>query len=256
MTNDPSSPGPLGSLQACDAPMPPALSIVVLCYGAEERVEALVAEIQALARTLLRDWQVVLVGNYFLGSNDCTQHVVRRLALGSPTVTAIAEPKKGMMGWDARMGMAGARGDYICLVDGDGQFPVESIFRCYLTAVKHDLDLAMTYRASRSDGPLRFVLSTVYNAMFRLLFPGLGCRDVNSKPKVIRRSAYERMELRSDDWFVDAEIMLNVRRLGLRFEQIPTVFSKLEGRRSFIRFGTVVEFLVNLARHRVREFRR
>lgn len=232
------------------------LSIVVLCYRAEERVIPLVAELEALARTLVDRWQIVLVGNYVPGTSDRTQHVVRELADGSATVTAIAEPKEGMMGWDARMGMAAATGDYICLLDGDGQFPVESVGGCFRVAQEHDLDLAMTYRETRGDGTLRVVLSRVYNFVFRVLFPGLGCRDVNSKPKVIRRAAYESMNLQSNDWFIDAEIMLYVRRMGLKFEQIPTVFAKLEGRPSFVRVSTIVEFLVNLARYRLKEFGR
>jgi hypothetical protein len=81
-------------------------------------------------------------------------------------------------------------------------------------------------------------------------------RDVNAKPKVLTRSAYERMTLRSDDWFIDAEIVIQSRRLGLRIGETETEFLGLTGRRSFIRMGAVFEFLRNLVRYRIEELRR
>ena len=50
---------------------------------------------------------------------------------------------------------------------------------------EEDLDFAKTYRVQRDDGAFRRIISTVYNAIFQLFFPGLNSRDVNSKPKVV-----------------------------------------------------------------------
>ena len=88
------------------------------------------------------------------------------------------------------------------------------------------------------------------------LFPGLAVRDVNAKPKILTRSAYERLALRSDDWFIDAEILIQARRLGFRIGEIETEFLGLTGRRSFISMAAVVEFLRNLWRYRLLELRR
>ncbi len=232
------------------------LSIVLLCYRAGEQVIPIVKRIEALCEELTPDWQLVLVGNYHDGSDDNTPDVVRDVAANHPRVLAVVEPKLGMMGWDARSGLDVATGKYLCLIDGDGQFPTESIRACFERIRGGGVDLTMTFREHREDGWLRKILSAGYNGLFPLFFPGIGCRDVNSKPKVFTRAAYGRMALQSDDWFIDAEIMIAVRRLGLRFEQIPTVFRPLEGRSSFVHVWTVMEFLANLVRYRIREFRR
>ena len=108
----------------------------------------------------------------------------------------------------------------------------------------------------RGDGLTRRLISLVFNALFRLLFPGLRVRDVNAKPKIMTRAAYERLELESDDWFIDAEIMIQARRLGLRIGEVETDFLALTGRRSFINLRTLLEFLANLTRYRLREIRR
>jgi hypothetical protein len=80
-------------------------------------------------------------------------------------------------------------------------------------------------------------------------------RDVNSKPKILTRAAYERLRLTADDWFIDAEVMIQARRLRLRVHEIPTTFKGLTSRASFISVASVLEFLVNLVRYRLRELR-
>ena len=77
---------------------------------------------------------------------------------------------------------------------------------------------------------------------------------MNSKPKILTRNAYSRMHLKSDDWFIDAEIMIQARRLGLRISELPTGFLGLTGRRSFVRPAAILEFLRNLIRYRIAEW--
>src|SRR5262249_23608326 len=121
---------------------------------------------------------------------------------------------------------------------------------------EQQLDLAKTYRRQRGDGLKRKLYSFVLNGLFDLLFPGLSVRDINAKPKIFTRAAYERMSLQSTDWFIDAEMLIQARRLGLRVGEIETEFLGLTGRRSFVRVTAVFEFLRNLVRYRIREFRR
>jgi glycosyltransferase involved in cell wall biosynthesis len=237
--------------------MRPELSVVVLCYRSGGAARSFAARI---AKTLLdagiEDYQIVLVGNYVTGSGDTTPDVVRELAAADPHIVCSAVPKQGMMGWDLRSGLALATGEYLAVIDGDGQVLVEDVVRVYRLLREEGLDLAKTYRRYRGDGLKRKLFSLVFNGLFHLLFPGLRVRDVNAKPKVLTRSAYERMTLRSNDWFIDAEIVIQARRLGLRIGEMETDFLGLTGRRSFIRLAAVFEFLRNLVRYRIEELRR
>jgi hypothetical protein len=60
------------------------------------------------------------------------------------------------------------------------------------------------------------------------------------------------MELQSDDWFIDAEIVLAARRAGLRVNELPVVFNRNEERASFVRADAILEFLRNMARARLK----
>ena len=201
-------------------------------------------------------WELVLVANYWPDTPDRTPAIVKGLAERYDRVRYIAEPKQGAMGWDMKMGLDACRGRYIGIIDGDGQYPMESIAACFAKIKADDVDLVKTYRVDRADGLYRNVISTIYNLIFTLLFPAYrGYRDVNSKPKILRRDAYERMDLHSTDWFLDAELILNALRLKLRIYEVPIVFKGLRGRESFVRVQTISEFIRNLIAYR-RSFRR
>jgi glycosyltransferase involved in cell wall biosynthesis len=156
------------------------------------------------------------------------------------------------MGWDMRRGLDACCGKYIGVIDGDGQFPVEAIFSCFAKIKSDDFDLVKTYRVHRKDSIYRTFISTAYNVLFHLFFRGSsGLRDVNSKPKIIARKAYERMTLRSSDWFIDAELILNCINLNLRIYEIPVEFQSLGKRKSFVKPGAILEFLRHMIEFRL-----
>jgi glycosyltransferase involved in cell wall biosynthesis len=237
--------------------MAPELSVVVLCYRSGGAARSFAARIsQSLLDAGIDDYQLVLVGNYVAGSGDTTPDVVRELAAGDPRIVCSAVVKQGMMGWDLRSGLALATGQCLAVIDGDGQVLVEDLVRVYRLLREQGLDLAKTYRMQRGDGLKRKLFSLVFNGLFHVLFPGLPVRDINAKPKILTRAAFERMTLQSTDWFIDAEIMIQARGLGLRVGETETEFLGLTGRRSFIKLSAVFEFLRNLLRYRLLELRR
>ncbi len=203
---------------------------------------------QALSRCSFT-WELVLVGNYIEGSEDETPQVIAELAEKIPNVRTVVRPKEGMMGWDMRMGLNAARGTFIGVIDGDGQFPPESIIACLLKAELENLDLTKTYRVLRDDGLYRRFISSVYNALFKLLF-GFKVRDVNSKPKIIRGDKYQMMNLESNDWFADAEIIIRARELGLKIGETPVHFKSNDMRGSFVKPTAIFEFASNLIKYR------
>jgi glycosyltransferase involved in cell wall biosynthesis len=237
--------------------MAPELSVVVLCYRSGGAARSFAARIsKSLLDAGIDNYQLVLVGNYVADSGDTTPDVVRELAAGDPRIVCSAVVKQGMMGWDLRSGLALATGQYLAIIDGDGQVLVEDLVRIYRLLREQGLDLAKTYRRQRGDGLKRKLFSLVFNGLFRVLFPGLHVRDINAKPKILTRAAFERMTLQSTDWFIDAEILIQARSLGLRIGETETEFLGLTGRRSFIKLAAVFEFLHNLLRYRILELRR
>jgi glycosyltransferase involved in cell wall biosynthesis len=227
----------------------PHFSLVVLCYRSGQSIIPHIERLHQALSFLRESWEIVLVGNYKEGSGDETPEVVQGLASRLPHVRALTYPKRGMMGWDMRMGLDEARGTYIGVIDGDGQFPFEAIFACLFRIEFDDLDMVKTYRVQRYDGLYRTFISKVYNLTFNILF-GFGERDLNSKPKIFRGDKYRLLNLRSDDWFTDAEMMIRAHEMGFRIAEIPIHFAANGERDSFVTARSIWEFLVNLLRYR------
>ena len=227
----------------------PYFSLVVLCYRSGQDIVPFVERLQRALSRCNFSWELILVGNYIAGTDDQTPEIVTELAQRSPNIRTVIRPKQGMMGWDMRMGLDAARGTYIGVIDGDGQFPPESIIACLLKAEIEDLDLTKTYRVLRDDGLYRRLVSFVYNGIFKLLF-GFKVRDINSKPKIIRRDKYELLNLTSDDWFADAEIIIRANEMGLKIGETPVHFVANDARGSFVKPTAILEFTSNLLKYR------
>ncbi len=232
----------------------PEISVVVLAYRSAETIEDFVDTLIASLENENLLWEIVLVGNYFEGIGDQTPDVVKRIASRNSRIKAVTELKEGMMGWDMKTGLQAATGKTLAVIDGDGQMPCGDVIRVYQLMIKNGLDFAKTYRTKRKDGSYRKLISVVYNILFKILFPGVNAWDMNSKPKIMTREFFEKIDLESNGWFIDAEIMILARRLNARIGEIETVFHSIDSRPSFVKPLSILEFLGNLIWYRIKEF--
>lgn len=230
----------------------PELSVVILCYHSADVVHDLVVQVEREMEEAGIDYELVLVGNYLPGdTKDRTPAVLKELAADKPRFTVVAKEKEGMMGWDMRSGLEAARGSHIAVIDGDGQMPMSDVIKVYRVLQVGKYDLVKTFRAQRQDGWYRRTISGFYNFFFRLLYPSAHVfRDINSKPKVMTREAYGKIHLISNDWFTDAEIMIEALRHDLSVGEVSTVFYKNERRGTFVPVSAIFEFLSNLFYYR------
>lgn len=231
----------------------PELSVVVLCYRAGSEITPYISSIVKELTDASLDYEIVLVANYdAAGDGDETQLVARTLAAQNRRIICVAEAKQGRMGWDLRRGLAAARGRYVGFVDGDGETAAGDILRLYSAVIADRVDFGKMYRIRRADSALRQTVSTMFNLLFSLFFPIARLSDVNGKPKILASAALSRMQLTSNDWFADAEIVLEAHRLGIRCTELPCEGLKSTWHTSFIGLPAVLEFLKNLLVYRIR----
>jgi glycosyltransferase involved in cell wall biosynthesis len=227
----------------------PDLSAIVLGYRAGASLDLLARRLHESLAASGHSFEIVLVANYHEGADDDTPAVAERLAQELTATRVVARPKEGGMGWDLRSGLAAAAGDVLVVIDGDGQYAMDDVVVAFERLRETGSDIAKGRRASRGDGLYRRVVTTGFNLAFALLFPRRGVRDVNGKPKAIARSAYERLRLTSDDWFLDAELVLEAYRLRMKVCEFPVVYSEGD-RASFVKPGAIVEFAQHMLRYR------
>jgi glycosyltransferase involved in cell wall biosynthesis len=230
----------------------PELSAIVLGYRSGNDLDRVAEPLYELLEQSEISYELVVVANYWPSSCDSTPKAAARFAEGRSTVRVVAQEKQGGMGWDLRSGLAAARGEVMIVIDGDAQNPVDDVLRLFHLMRERGADVAKGRRIRRDDGPYRRLISFVYNIAFQLLFPMRGIWDVNAKPKGLTRAAYERLDLRADDWFIDAEIVLGARDLALEVAELPVVFLANVERPSFVKPRAILEFAGHMIRRRLR----
>ena len=196
-------------------------------------------------------YEVILVANYWADSTDPTPEHATAFARDHPHVTVVAREKAGDMGWDLRSGLETARGSFLVYLDGDGQVSTGDALRVYRRLRETSADVAKGRREVRDDGSVRTLTSLGFNILFRLLFRTGPLWDINGQPKGLTRAAYEQLDLRTDDWFTDAEIVLKARAAGLKIVEVPVRFAERKTQGSNVGLGTVWEFVVNMTRWRL-----
>ncbi len=225
-----------------------AFSAVITLYNEEGNIEPLTRSLIDSFRTHMAGipFELVLVIN---GSEDRTGQIALELEKQFDELTLVMVKKNRGYGGGTLAGLANARGDVVGFLDGDQQVAAEDVAKVFKACIEGKHDIVKILRVVREDGPLRVFQSRCFNALFRLLFGGTS-RDVNSKPKVLKRKALERMNLRSTDWFLDAEVMIEAVRLNLSVLEIPVVWMEREHGSSNIRLSSAVEFFKNMIRYR------
>lgn len=244
---------PLAEHPRSERPGPaPALSLVFPIYDEEANARRVVKDLVGILDHLGTDYELVLVNN---GSRDRSGAILEELRRENPRVRAVTiHPNRGY-GGGILAGLREARGSFVGYMCGDGQVLAEDVARVWRTAQSGSCDLAKVTRRARHDGWVRWLVSRVYNALAFLRFRCLTF-DLNGTPKIFARKWLAVLDIRATDWFIDAEIMIKAKALGMRVQEVPVTFLPRQGGSSSVRPGTALEFLKNLwAFPRSEEFR-
>jgi glycosyltransferase involved in cell wall biosynthesis len=238
---------------------PPEISVVILCYKSGDFARVFYKRVTDVLLRHMLDYEIVLVGNYVSETSDSTPRIIKEIASSdNPRTKVVTKEKpslKHAMGWDMRCGLNASTGNTIAVIDGDGQMQPEDIPTLFYKLTNEKFNLCKTRRTSRGDGLYRIFISFIFNGIMKLLFPGIISKDINSKPKIFTRKTLNLLQLQSNDWFIDGEIMIKAQRHKLKIGEIDTTFDKNLERKSFVSFKTNFEFIKNILSWRIKELK-
>ena len=215
------------------------ISVIAPFHNEEGVVKKVVLEILSALRPF-RDFEFICVQD---GSGDSTGIILKNLLAGNPELRVVEILQSFGYGHAVRKGLEATSGEIVGYIDGDGQIDLEDIIRVLRCA--SSVRAAKAKRVKRRDGWKRAIISRIYNLLTFLLF-GFLSSDVNAKPKFFKREDLEKMKLVSNDWFIDAEIMIKAKKLGIKWRELPIEFKKREEGFSKVSWRTNLEWLKNL----------
>ena len=226
----------------------PHLSLAIPCYNEEGCIGDTVPPLAEAFRQDGVDLELVLVDN---GSTDRTGEIIdEMIARGLPVVKITIASNEGYSNGIMR-GLERCSAPLIGFCHADGQVSPKDVVRTYrLIENREERVLTKVRRRFRQDSWRRKVVSIIYNGMMQGVFGWLGSIDINGSPKIFSRANFRAMELQSRDWFLDPEIILKAKGLGMRVIEIDVEAHARHGGASHVRPPTIMEFLVNIWRYR------
>ncbi len=191
-----------------------SVSLIIPAYNDEETVGRLIDDGDALLSQIAGDYEIVVVND---GSKDRTLEVIQGRAEVNPKVRVINHPVNKGFGFTIReLYLAGDK-DLIFSLPGDYQYAPKEIIK--MAEGLRDYDFVIGLRLHRNDPPRRKMQSKIYNLMLRTFY-GHKHKDVNSI-KLFRKRIFDKIQLRSQTPFVDAELCIRAERAGFKVVEIP-----------------------------------
>jgi len=222
----------------------PDVSLVMPCYN-EERIVAYSIRrlVQAFAREGYR-LELVAVDN---GSSDRTGAIIGGIAEREAAVVPCRVEQNRGYGYGVLEGMKRCTAAWVGHIPADSQVDAEDVVRLFETAlIGGERVVAKVRRRFRMDGLNRRIVTFVYNALIRVLWPGLGSFDVNAVPKLLPRDLLAQLRLESWGWALDPEMMVKAHHLGVPIVEYNIMSRQRAGGVSHVRMGTAWELFGSL----------
>jgi glycosyltransferase involved in cell wall biosynthesis len=215
-------------------------------YNEEAYVERAVAAARAALEELGAEFEILIVND---ASTDRTAERAEALAREDPRVRVVHNERNRTLGGTLRRGYSLATKDLVLYSDADLPFDFKEAGRAIHLLEYQQADVLAAYRFDRtSEGLLRTFYTLAYSALVRTLFR-LRLRDINFSFKLFRRSLLERIELRSEGSFIDAEFLLRARRAGATIIQMGVdYFPRVRGVSSLASPRVIAGILREMAR--------
>ena len=184
---------------------------------------------------VIGDYELIVVDDK---STDRTPELADALALADPHVRVVHHPVNRKLGGSIKTGFETAKGDLVLYSDADLPFDFEEVPRAIRLLRLYDADLVSAYRFDRTgEGYTRAIYTFFYNLLIRTMF-GVKARDINFAFKLLRRRVLDKIELRSEGSFIDAELIIRALRSGFELQQFGVdYFPRTRGQSTLSSFG-------------------
>lgn len=192
-----------------------SVSAVVPVHDEEATVLEVTRALRAMLAQVARRWEVIVVDD---GSRDGTPALVDAEAHRHRDVRVVRHERNRGYGAAVGSGLAAATGEWVFLIDGDGQLDPAAL-PARLPRLG-GADALLGYRERRADAAHRCAYGTAWNALVRRLL-GVRARDVNCAFKLVRRAALAGFAPRARGGAVSAELLAHLARGGARVVETP-----------------------------------
>jgi len=185
------------------------------CYNEAEVLEEVLTGALAVLPEFASEFEIVVVDD---GSTDNTASIVERFATDNDCIRLIRHGVNRGYGAAVTTALRAAQGEWICFVDGDGQFNLLDLPQLLINA--QTSDVVIGYRHRRADNGIRRFNAHGWKWLIRTLI-GLRVRDLDCAFKLFPRWVVDQLQLSADGACISAEILVQCVRGGASICEVP-----------------------------------
>jgi len=211
--------------------MATGLSVVLPAYNEEQNIANMVEDCLTYLNRLEDQFEIIIVND---GSSDRTGEIAETLAQQWETVRVINFTENQGYGRALAKGFALARYEYLFFTDSDRQFKLAALDVMFPIAKTGVVDLIIGYRQQRQDARFRKFLSWGYNTLANFLFD-LNVKDIDCAFKIFRKEIFSKIEIESQSFFVNTEILAKARLLNYNILEVGVPHFPREAGQSSVR---------------------
>lgn len=206
-----------------------SISCIIPMYNERDNVAEIISRAEDIFKKLSIDYEIIIIES---GSTDGTWQRINEVIRDRENIYAFHQEIREGMGSALRLGYAKCRKDLICLLEADSPFDMVYFKKAIPILLENDYVVGYRvgtkeknfswayYNMSKRGAFIRQIYHIGYKLILRIIF-GLNIRDVNFSFKIFKRSHIQELDLISNGWFIDAEIILELRRKGILPVEIP-----------------------------------
>ena len=211
-------------------------------YNDGGTIASMVLSAILVLQSLSDDYEVIVVND---GSSDYTKEILDELERRYEAVRIVHHRKNKGYGGALRTGFDTASKDFIFYTDGDAQYDVRDLPALW-QQMTDGVDLVQGYKISRSDPLHRIIIGRIYHWMTKLAF-GLRLRDVDCDFRLLRRSVFDKVHLRSDSGVICVEMMKKIQDAGFEITEVPVHhYHRAYGGSQFFNFQRIFKVACDL----------
>ncbi len=196
--------------------------------------------VKILEELKLKDYEIIIIED---GSPDRTGEVADELAGEFSKVRVIHHEKNMGYGATLKDGFVNAKMDYVFYTDGDNQFDLTEMKK-FIALIPFS-DIVVGYRKHKQYSLYRKFTSLCYNYLLKIIFD-IHYWDIDCAFKLFKTDLFRKIEIKSIDAFIDAEIMLKANLLDytvteLGVQHLPRLDGVSTGARPSVILRTIRE---------------
>ncbi len=195
------------------------------------------------------DYELVLINN---GSSDDTDLYIKKLVKSNKRFKRVFVEKNQGYGWGIINGLKSCTGDYVGFIDGDGQIRPKDVVSCYNYLIEHPKTQVCKGKREKKHGSIQRIISShSFDLLFSLFFLKY-IKDINAKPKVMKKELLQGFNLKSKGWFIDPEILIKSIRKKAKIESVKVVVETRTGeKKTNVKPTIIIDFIIKLIQHRI-----